>query len=131
MVGTWIFADCPLFMPRQFAQKPPSPPSRQCSREPWPPVRVGMRWNHLPSFFYVFLIDCVYWDVFLWGFGSFYPGSHALSSILHIELSCGFMLLLCSPLTKASCLTVHIHTVTGKILCRKPPTSLFTFCPAI
>lgn len=85
MVGTWICADCPLFMPWQIAQKPPSPSSHWCSREPWPPVRVDMRWNHWPSFFYVFLIDCVYWDVFLRGFGSFYPGSRALSSILHIK----------------------------------------------
>lgn len=41
----------------------------------------------------------------------------------------GLMLLFCSCLTKASCPT--IQTVIGKILCRKPSTSLFTFCPPI
>lgn len=40
-----------------------------------------------------------------------------------------FMLLFCSCLTKSSCLTMH--TVIGKILCRKPPTSFLTFSPSI
>lgn len=100
----------------------------QCCRDPWPPIRVDMRWNHVLSFFYMFLTDCVYWDVFLWDSDPSTKGHVCLAQFCKFH-NHGFMLLLCSCLTKASCLT--IHTVTGKILRRKPLTFLFTFCPAI
>ena len=100
----------------------------QYSREPRPPVRADVRWDHLPSVLYVFLISCVYWAVLLQGSRPFYPGGCALGSICTFD-NHGFTLPFCSWMTKSSCLT--LHTVIGKIWCRKPPTSFFTFCPSI
>lgn len=66
--------------------------------------------------------------MFLWGTDPSTQGRGPLVQLCTFN-SHGVRLLLCSCLTKASCLTVH--TVTGKILRRKPPTLLFTFCSAI
>lgn len=66
--------------------------------------------------------------MFLWGTDPSTQGCVPLVQLCTFN-SHGVRLLLCSCLTKACCLT--IHTVTGKILRRKPPTLLFTFCSAI
>lgn len=124
MVPTWMCADTAHCSCRERLHKGlPVLLPNQRYRKSQPPIRVDMRWNHLLSLC-MFLIDCV--SV---GMLTLLPRVMCLNVQFCTFNSHGVRLLLCSCLTKASCLT--LHTVTGKILCRKPPTPLFTFCSAI
>lgn len=106
MVDTWMCADTahqsrhgwvPKVLPALF--------SNQCSRKPPSPVRTGMRWDHLPSYFYMFLIACVPWDMFR---GDSDPSGQKLvhfSPALHIQQLWLYAALLMSDQSK-----LHNHT---------------------